>query len=532
MTGTKRIKTIINFIGAENVSPQGPRQARPGAGLGLNVSVVMVKESRYYEVLEVRPDAELETIKRSYRKLAKQFHPDKNPAAGDRFKEISMVFSVLSDQEKRQLYDLRGEKAITGGGAHEEEEEEEEEDDVEDVDEESDGDESFIFSFQQKTPNHGERFEDFVQESRRFFHHFGFSFHSRSHSQSSSPHYHSGSGQPSDSESEEDQNEFDYRSDSDCDESTDDDIDDHTNYSQKTYRQHREEDVELLDSDSSDGIEEVEEEEDDEDEEEEDISISGHSHHNQRHTFHHNYHPHHSEEEEEEEDEGLIDYSNVRARQQNRTKRKFVFNEDDDDEDEDTEDDEESESDLEEERLRASHFHQSRGWDGGWPQPQKRFRFGEFVEGESGHRSSQPGEKIRFDQPGDRISQHFKFSPNISFSQENPRVPPNRENSRNAQYQGTNNWTNNGQFYKFSENIPSFKKPRRTQNLLPEETFYSNFKAQSDKGCSTNKAASRKPGVFTTNTEYFRTKAEINQPKSHQSFNERLRNNYKIFSQK
>ena len=58
----------------------------------------MVKESRYYEVLQVRPEAELDIIKRSYRKLAKQFHPDKvqgtpeeKEAASEKFVQIQQV---------------------------------------------------------------------------------------------------------------------------------------------------------------------------------------------------------------------------------------------------------------------------------------------------------------------------------------------------------------------------------------------------------------------------------------------------------
>ena len=64
----------------------------------------------YYKVLGVARSASADEIKRAYRKLAREFHPDKNKAAGaeDKFKEINEANEVLSDAEKRKAYDTLG----------------------------------------------------------------------------------------------------------------------------------------------------------------------------------------------------------------------------------------------------------------------------------------------------------------------------------------------------------------------------------------------------------------------------------------
>jgi molecular chaperone DnaJ len=71
----------------------------------------------YYEVLGVPRDADDNAIKSAYRKLARQYHPDVNRAsdAGERFKEINEAYEVLSDAEKRSVYDRYGHAAAQGG---------------------------------------------------------------------------------------------------------------------------------------------------------------------------------------------------------------------------------------------------------------------------------------------------------------------------------------------------------------------------------------------------------------------------------
>lgn len=66
----------------------------------------------YYDILGVNKNASDEEIKKAYRKLAKQYHPDRNPddkEAEQKFKDISEAFEVLGDQEKRKQYDRFGE---------------------------------------------------------------------------------------------------------------------------------------------------------------------------------------------------------------------------------------------------------------------------------------------------------------------------------------------------------------------------------------------------------------------------------------
>lgn len=72
----------------------------------------------YYEVLGVARDADPDTIKRAYRRLAMSYHPDRNPDdpdAGERFKEASEAYEVLRDPERRARYDRFGHAGVRSG---------------------------------------------------------------------------------------------------------------------------------------------------------------------------------------------------------------------------------------------------------------------------------------------------------------------------------------------------------------------------------------------------------------------------------
>jgi molecular chaperone DnaJ len=72
----------------------------------------------YYEILGVGRDAGGQELKSAYRRLAIQFHPDKNaePEASEKFKEASEAYAVLSDPDKRQRYDRFGHEGVRGSG--------------------------------------------------------------------------------------------------------------------------------------------------------------------------------------------------------------------------------------------------------------------------------------------------------------------------------------------------------------------------------------------------------------------------------
>lgn len=73
----------------------------------------------YYEILGISKGASSDEIKKAYRKLALKYHPDRNGGdkeAEEKFKEISQAYEVLSNEEKRQIYDRYGKEGLEGGG--------------------------------------------------------------------------------------------------------------------------------------------------------------------------------------------------------------------------------------------------------------------------------------------------------------------------------------------------------------------------------------------------------------------------------
>jgi DnaJ family protein B protein 4 len=73
----------------------------------------------YYKLLGIERNANEDDIKRAYKKMALKWHPDRNKgseASSKKFKEISEAFEVLSDKQKRTVYDQFGEEGLKGGG--------------------------------------------------------------------------------------------------------------------------------------------------------------------------------------------------------------------------------------------------------------------------------------------------------------------------------------------------------------------------------------------------------------------------------
>jgi DnaJ-class molecular chaperone len=79
-----------------------------------------MSDGDYYEILGVSKDANDQDIKKAYRKLALKWHPDKNPdnqrEAEIKFKAISEAYDVLSDRDKRNIYNKYGKEGLQAGG--------------------------------------------------------------------------------------------------------------------------------------------------------------------------------------------------------------------------------------------------------------------------------------------------------------------------------------------------------------------------------------------------------------------------------
>lgn len=110
---------LYMFIAQDNV-PDAAKSRAKRLFCPFYSEVRMMKKRDYYDVLGIRKGADEKEIKKAYRKLAKKYHPDVNPGdqeAEKNFKEVTEAYNVLSDAEKKKLYDQYGFAAFEEGGA-------------------------------------------------------------------------------------------------------------------------------------------------------------------------------------------------------------------------------------------------------------------------------------------------------------------------------------------------------------------------------------------------------------------------------
>src|SRR5580692_138961 len=97
-----------------------PRPSSPASWLSYTTSAEPMSATRdYYEVLGVTRDADDATIKKAFRRLARELHPDVNrhdPNAEEKFKEAAEAYEVLSDSDRRATYDRYGREGLRSGG--------------------------------------------------------------------------------------------------------------------------------------------------------------------------------------------------------------------------------------------------------------------------------------------------------------------------------------------------------------------------------------------------------------------------------
>jgi len=73
------------------------------------------KHTKLYDILGIAPSADEATIKKAYLKMARTYHPDKNPEGAEKFKEIQVAYEILSDAQKKEIYDKYGEEGLKEG---------------------------------------------------------------------------------------------------------------------------------------------------------------------------------------------------------------------------------------------------------------------------------------------------------------------------------------------------------------------------------------------------------------------------------
>lgn len=98
------------------IAPPAAASCSPLRAAGRDLKFKMAAKRDYYEVLELPRDASAEDVKKAFRRLALQYHPDRNKESGSdvRFKEINEAYQVLSDPERRGPYDRFGHAGLNG----------------------------------------------------------------------------------------------------------------------------------------------------------------------------------------------------------------------------------------------------------------------------------------------------------------------------------------------------------------------------------------------------------------------------------